>query len=128
MPNNLYQYPCTKDAKMSVPEQVPDGCLAVGAVLHLPADRPVGGPGTGTKVRPASGHLLPVGGGEITFPGTPPRKLTNMGSCSWNFYFLLSELLARCKFFLEMNLQFINIIGDTLTNLADFSPFVRISL
>jgi len=38
--------------------------------------------------------------------------------------FLLGELLARCKFFSEMNLQIVNIIGDTLTNLGDFFPFI----
>ena len=36
-------------------------------------------------------------------------------------YFLLGEALARCKFFSEMNLQFINIIVDTFfSKLADF--------
>jgi len=39
-------------------------------------------------------------------------------------YFLLGELLARCKFFSEMNLQPINIIGEKCTNLADLFPFV----
>jgi len=42
-----------------------------------------------------------------------------------DFYFLLTTL-ARIKFFLEMNLQLINVIGDTLTNLVDFFPFVSI--
>jgi len=44
-------------------------------------------------------------------------------SCGQRFseisYFLLGERLARCKFFLEMNLPFINI-----TNFAEIFPFV----
>ena len=35
--------------------------------------------------------------------------------------YLLGETLASCKVVSEMNLQFVNIIGETLTNLADFS-------
>ena len=36
--------------------------------------------------------------------------------------FLLEEPMARWKFVSAMNLQFINIIGDAFTNLADFFP------
>jgi len=42
-------------------------------------------------------------------------------------YFLFGELLSRCAFFLEMNLQLVNIIGETLTNLVFFCPFVSVS-
>ena len=35
-------------------------------------------------------------------------------------YFLLGEPLAMCKFFLEINLQLININGDTFTNFGGF--------
>ena len=41
-----------------------------------------------------------------------------------DFLFPPREPLARCKFFSEMNLQLINFIEDTLTNLADFFPLV----
>jgi len=48
--------------------------------------------------------------------------------CGWWFskisYFLLGEPLASCKFFSEMNLQFLNITGNMFTNLADFFSFV----
>jgi len=42
-------------------------------------------------------------------------------------YFLLGELLARCKIFSEMNSQIANIIGEMILNLIDFCPFVSIS-
>ena len=41
-------------------------------------------------------------------------------------YFLLGESLARCKFFSEMKLQFINIIEDMFTKLADFSYLLEV--
>ena len=44
-----------------------------------------------------------------------------------NSYFLLGELLARCTFFSDINSQIVHIIGETLTNLADFCPFVIFS-
>jgi len=42
-------------------------------------------------------------------------------------FFLLGEPLARCKFVSEMSFQVVNIIGETLTNLADFCPFGSVS-
>ena len=45
--------------------------------------------------------------------------------CGQRFSEIFAELLTMFKFFLEMNLQFINIIGDTLTNLADFYPIFQ---
>ena len=38
--------------------------------------------------------------------------------------FSSGEPVARWKFFSEMNLQFINIIGDKFTNFADLFTFV----
>ena len=43
-------------------------------------------------------------------------------------YFNLGETLTRCKFVSVMNLQIIIIIGEILTYLADFCPFISVSL
>ena len=42
-------------------------------------------------------------------------------------HFLLEELTARFKFVSELNEQFVNIIGETLTNWTDFCSFVSVS-
>ncbi len=53
-----------------------------------------------------------------------PESLSWIDKCGQQlleiFYFLLGEILARCIFYSEKNLQFVNIKGDTLTNFSDF--------
>jgi len=57
-------------------------------------------------------------------PGISEMELQMWAAVLGDFsFFLLGEPLARCKFFLEMNLQFNNIIVDTLTSFAGFFPF-----
>jgi hypothetical protein len=48
------------------------------------------------------------------FPGISEMDLQMLLRFLEIFYFLRREPLARCKFFLEKNLQFINIIGTSL--------------
>ena len=60
-----------------------------------------------------------------TIPGISEMdSRTHVGSSSRRFPNSFSENRWQgvCKFVVEMNLQLVNIIGETLINLADFLP------